>query len=224
MGHGSPLGKAQRPAPCYLSGAMVDERVLALLRRPEGALRGLVRIGSRVYGTAGPGSDEDFFAVLRDPDAKHDLLFAPGCNVVVHGSRAFEASLADQSVFALECLFAPAEHRLVEFSPPFRYKPDPRALATAAAKKAKADYDKALKRYEDEPGPSKKKLFHALRVLVFAAQVARLGRLVDFREAAPLWHRLAAFDAPDATSLQCAFEGDYEALGEKLRAAAAVRR
>ncbi len=217
-----PAGARPRTA-CYPLAAMLDAPLLALLRRPEGDLRGLVRIGSRVYGTARPDSDEDFFAVLRDPDAGHDLLFAPGRNVVVHGARAFEASLRDQSVFALECLFAPAEHRLVEFSPPFRYRPDPRALAAAAAAKAKADYDKALRRYDDEPGPSKKKLFHALRVLAFAAQAARHGRLIDFREAEPLWRRVEAFEG-DAGALRGAFADVYEALGERLRQAAAAAR
>ncbi|HEU4409206.1 MAG TPA: hypothetical protein VFS43_28365 [Polyangiaceae bacterium] len=202
---------------------MLDAGLLALLRRPAADLRGLVRVGSRVYGTAGPASDEDFFAVLREPDAKHDLLFGPGRNVVVHGARAFERALGEQSVFALECLFAPAEHRLVEFSPPFRYRPDPRALAAAATAKAQADYDKARRRYEDEPGPSKKKLFHGLRVLAFAAQAARHGRIVDFREAEPLYRRVQAFEGPDAASLEGAFGGLYESLAERLREAARRR-
>jgi hypothetical protein len=203
---------------------MIDADLLAILRRPAGDLRGLVRIGSRVYGTAGPDSDEDFFAVLRDPDAKQDLLFGPGRNVVVHGARAFEASLADQSVFALECLYAPAEHRLVEFSPPFRHKPDRRALVASATAKAKSDFDKAKRLYEAEPGPSKKKLFHALRVLTFAAQIARHGRVVDFREAEPLWRLVAAFAGPDNASFEGAFAGTYQALGDKLREAAALKR
>jgi hypothetical protein len=202
---------------------MLDAGLLALLRRPAGDLRGLVRVGSRVYGTAGPNSDEDFFAVLREPDAKHDLLFGPNRNVVVHGSRAFERSLGEQSVFALECLFAPAEHRLVEFAPPFRYRPEPRALAAAAEAKAKADFDKGCKRYDDEPGPSKKKVFHALRVLAFAAQAARHGRIVDFREAGPLFRQVEAFEGPDAAALRAAFEGPYEALVGRLREAARRR-
>lgn len=222
---GVPPGKAEArsAAPCYLSGAMLDAGLLALLRRPAGDLRGLVRIGSRVYGTAGPDSDEDFFAVLREPDAKQDLLFGPGRNVVVHGSRAFERSLGEQSVFALEGLFAPAEHRLVEFSPPFAYRPDPRALVTSATAKAKADFDKACRRYDDEPKPSKKKVFHALRVLTFAAQAARHGRIVDFREAGPLFAQIMAFEGPDGASLRGAFESVFETLAEKLREAARRR-
>lgn len=228
MERGTPAGKAPRPArppgaAVLPLGAMVDARLLALLRRPAGELRGLVRVGSRVYGTAGPGSDEDFCAVARDPDAGRDVLFGPGRNVVVQGARAFEASLREQSVFALECLYAPAEHRLVEFSPPFCHRPAPRALVAAASAQAASDFDQALRRYEDRPGPAKKKLFHALRVLAFAAQAARHGRIVDFREAEPLWRRVEAFEGPDAASLRVAFADVYDELGARLRAAAARR-
>ena len=41
-----------------------------------------VQTGSRVYGTAGPASDEDFVVVLAGADEKRDLLFRGGANFV----------------------------------------------------------------------------------------------------------------------------------------------
>lgn len=164
--------------------------VLRILRRPEGEVAAIFRSGSRVYGTATPTSDEDFVAVLARP-ARQDLAFAPGVNIIVHGLDTFRDAIADHSVFALECLFLPPEHRLKDPRPPFAFKLDRAKLAASAGGRSAADFAKAGKRFADEPGPSKKKLFHALRVPMFALQVARSGRITDYGEANGLWREIA---------------------------------
>jgi hypothetical protein len=160
--------------------------VLQVLRRSDAEVHSLFRSGSRVYGTARPDSDEDFVAVLARRDAKQDLAFGPGVNVIIHGLDTFRAAIADQSVFALECLFLPPEHRLKEGRPPFAYKPDRARLAASATARSDADFAKAGKRFSDEPGASRKRLFHALRVPMFALQIARHGRIVDYGQASHL--------------------------------------
>jgi hypothetical protein len=157
------------------------------LRREDGEIRYLCRAGSRVYGTAGPGSDEDFTVVLNDKAARQDLLFRGGANFVVHGTGTFQKALSDQSVFALECLFAPPEHRLKDARPPFAWKLDREKLVASATSRSGSDWKKAARTFEDEPKPAKKKLFHAIRVLMFARQIVTKGRISDFAEAAPLW-------------------------------------
>ena len=98
--------------------------VLRVLRLEDAAIHARFRCGSRVYGTATPASDHDFVAVLAHADAKRDLVFADGCNVVVHSRASFQEALDHHGVFALECLFAPEAHRLKEPSPPFRFTLD----------------------------------------------------------------------------------------------------
>jgi hypothetical protein len=105
----------------------------------------------------------------------------------VHGTGSFARALADQSVFACEALFAPAEHRLKEGRPPLPYRLDRPKLAASARGRSDADFKKAGKTFADEPRAAKKKLFHALRVPMFARQLVLHGTLVDFGEAAPLW-------------------------------------
>jgi hypothetical protein len=166
--------------------------VLRVLGRGDGEVAAVFRTGSRVYGTASPASDEDFVAVLARRDARQDLAFGPGVNVVVHGLDTFRDAIADHSVFALECLFLPPEHRLKEPRPPFAFALDRRKLAASAGGRSAADFAKAGKRFADEPAPSKKKLFHALRVPMFALQIARGGRIADYDEAAGLWRDIAA--------------------------------
>ncbi|MDI1479516.1 hypothetical protein [Polyangium sp. y55x31] len=158
-------------------------RLLAVLRVPHAEIRAAYRVGSRVYGTAGPASDEDFLVVLGKPGQRQDLAFAPGLNIVIHGVATFEDALSDQSVFALECQFAPLAHVLVAPRPPFRYTLDRKKLASSAIGRSTADWQKAKKRFVDEPGPSRKKAFHALRVPVFALQVAKTGKITDYAAA-----------------------------------------
>jgi hypothetical protein len=162
------------------------------MRRRDGEIHSASRCGSRVYGTAGPGSDEDFVVVLADASARQDLLFVGGVNVVVHGTGSFAKALADQSVFACEALFAPPPHRLKEGRPPLPFRLDRDKLAASARARSDADFKKAAKTFADEPRAAKKKLFHALRVPIFARQLVQHRTLVDFTEAAPLWVEIAA--------------------------------
>lgn len=187
------------------------QRLLAILRQPDSAVRFACRVGSRVYGTAGPGSDHDYLVVLVNPGQKQDLLFGKDVNVVVHGVRTFQAALEEGGVFAFEAVFAPVEHRLKEARPPFTYRLDRIRLAASAAARSKSDFDKARKCFEEEPGPSKKKLFHALRVPMFALQLARTGKITDFTEANGYHAEIMADESLDFA--------DYEAKYGQLRAA-----
>ena len=164
--------------------------VLRVLGRSDGEVAALFRTGSRVYGTASPASDEDFVAVLARRDARQDLAFGAGVNVVVHGLDTFRDAIADHSVFALECLFLAPEHRLEDPRPPFAFTLDRKKLAASAGGRSAADFAKAGKRFADEPAASKKKLFHALRVPMFALQIARAGRIADYGEAIGLWQEI----------------------------------
>jgi hypothetical protein len=158
-------------------------RLLALLKIDPSLLHAAYRVGSRVYGTAGPASDEDFVAILSRPGQKQDLAFGDRINVVLHGIETFQAALADQSVFALECLFAPPEHVLKPPRPPFRHQLDRKKLIASATNRSTSDWQKAKKTFLEEPAPARKKLFHALRVPMFALQIAQTGKLTDYTAA-----------------------------------------
>lgn len=175
------------------------QTLLSVLRVPAEAVFSAYRVGSRVYGTARPDADEDFVAVLAKPGQKQDLAFGPLVNVVIHGLETFQQALNDQSVFALECYFAPKAHVLKAPKRAFQYKLDKKKLALSALHRSQADWDKGMKRFMDEPGASKKKLFHALRVAVFAREVLRTGKISDFQAANGYWREIDSGpdDAPD---------------------------
>ena len=161
--------------------------LLRILGRKDAEVHAIFRCGSRVYGTAHASSDEDFVAVLARRDARQDLVFRDRVNVITHGLDSFREAIAGQSVFALECLFLPTEHRIKDPDPAFTYKLDRSKLAASAMSRSSSDFAKGKKRFVEEPLSSKKKLFHALRVPMFALQIARSGRITDYGQANHHW-------------------------------------
>ncbi|WP_438024081.1 hypothetical protein [Sorangium sp. So ce233] len=197
--------------------------VLRVLGRTDGEVHSVFRTGSRVYGTAIATSDEDFVAVLARRDAKQDLAFAPGVNVVVHGLDTFRGALADHSVFALECLFLAPEHRLKEARPPFPFKLDRKKLAASAASRSASDFKKAGARFDEAPEASKKKLFHALRVPLFAVQIAEAGAIHDYGAATPIWREIVADERIDWEDYRRTYGPLRERLCDRLAALASRR-
>ncbi|WP_394826646.1 nucleotidyltransferase domain-containing protein [Pendulispora albinea] len=195
-------------------------RVLHTLRRDDRQVRFCVRCGSHVYGTARPGSDRDFLVVLADERARQDLLWGEDLNVVVHGAGTYAKALEEQSIFALEGLFAPAEHRLKEARPPFRYRPHTNRLFASAKGKSDSDWNKARKTFDREPEAARKRIVHALRVPAFAAQIAETGRIADFRVAVPWSEQLCAGAYETWEAIARDFEPIRGALLEALHRAA----
>jgi len=199
------------------------EELLALIRRGDAEVHSVFRCGSRVYGTAGPASDEDFVVILADRKAKKDLLFRGGANFVIQGVDAFRDAIAEQSVFALECLFLPPAHKLKETRGAFAFKLDKKRLAGSATGRSDADFAKAARTFDAEPDAAKKKLFHALRVPTFARQIMERGRIFDYAAASPLWNEIRDRDDIEWEPYARAYGPMRERLCESLRAGAGKR-
>lgn len=176
--------------------------VLRILKCSKDGLHSAYKVGSRVYGCHTAESDSDYLVVLNTRGGRSDLLFRPGINITVHTLDTFRTALDDHSIFALECLFAPPRAVLKQ-GPPFPFKLDKQKLIDRAKKTSDSDRQKAEKLFDVEWEPSKKKLYHSIRVLLFAKQILSRGRIYNFGEANPVWASLR-----DNDSLEWA---DYEA-------------
>jgi hypothetical protein len=174
-------------------------RLLEALRCPDAAVRAAWRVGSRVYGTARPDSDEDFAVILEGPAPGRDVVFGNRLNVVTQSVAAFEEALTENRVFALECLFAPPVHTLKAPLRPFTFGLQLGRLLDSAREKSDSDFAKAEKRFALDRRLAKKKLFHALRVPAFALEVAQTGKLTRFEALAPLWLELWSDPSPSWT-------------------------
>jgi hypothetical protein len=149
--------------------------LLRFLRLDDWQVMRVCRAGSRVYGTAGPGSDEDFVVVARG--VKPDLVRGPSLSVILYTPEGFMNSVEEHAVFALECLYLPPEHRLRDPVPPLTFKLDRKRLARTALSRAQADLDKSASL---AGATRQKRLFHALRVLDFAGQILRTGKIENY--------------------------------------------
>lgn len=196
------------------------QQLLVIVKQPDGAVRAAFRVGSRVYGTAGPRSDHDYVVVLVHPAQRQDLLFAEGVNVTLHGVRSFEAALNDGSVFAFEALFAPPPHRLKEPVPPFSYRLDRKRLCESAVARSTSDYEKARNRFSEEIDPSRKKLFHSLRVPLFALELARTGKIANFAAAGEYFEDIMSHPSQDFADYEAAYGPVRARLCEDLSALA----
>lgn len=192
--------------------------LLRLAKLDPAGVVAVYRCGSRVYGTATPQSDEDF--VIVGPGAKMDvdLLFLPNINAGVRSRPSFQKALDDASMMALECHFAPPEHVLRAPSPPFSFKLRRDRVRDSALDRARADLKTAEKRFDADPESGRRKLYHAIRVLLFARQVVTHGRIVDFGEAAPVFEDVMSFPASAWAPLGAAFVPVFRQIEADLSA------
>lgn len=144
----------------------------------------VVRSGSRLYGCAGPFSDEDFVAIVAD--GPRDLVRRPGVNVIVQTLDQFKTAIREHSILAFETLFCPPEHRLLDSKElVFAIRLDRGTLVAKAVETSNSDFAKAEKRWGDLT--ALKKLYHSIRVLMFARQILREGRISNYSEANSVW-------------------------------------
>lgn len=184
-----------------LLGCQDLERILSQYGREETAYLA-VRVGSQVYGTATPESDTDFMVV--GDFSKPEILFGHDFNVTLKSVGGFTESLRNQSVYALEALFAPPEHRFWD-ARDFTWKLDLGKLRAKTEAKSDSDWKKGLKLLASEPEKARKKLFHALRVPEFARQLATVGRIEHFDSANDWFEEIMTEPSEDHSQYESAW-------------------
>lgn len=144
--------------------------------------------GSRVYGTATDKSDTDFIivtknALLKSGAFRDNAISSEDYTVqgVLYSRGGFQDALNNYEMGALECMFLPDElvvmkkwpFRLPDFKSPF--------LAKKVIQKISNSWHIADRQYADgHLKPSRKGIFHALRILDFALQLKEHGRITDY--------------------------------------------
>lgn len=147
--------------------------------------------GSRLYGSAHAESDHDFQVVV--PDKVIDeirIALSRGWNarrgdVHLHTEADYLQALEDCKPWALETHMAPDLFRTTgEMSIKYTYNFDKKKLRDEFAKAASNSYVKCKKKLivdnDFSPLIAKKSMFHSLRLLDYAWQIAKMGRIVDW--------------------------------------------
>jgi predicted nucleotidyltransferase len=142
--------------------------------------------GSHVYGTNGEKSDYDFIVVGNLPTSSEKPEFG---DLHFYSKEDFTRLLQEQEISALECYFLPPEFKRESF--PLTWSLNLEQLRASCAQKASNSWVKAKKKLlvEQEPYIAQKSLFHSLRILHFAIELATTETLINFNSLS-LWQEV----------------------------------
>lgn len=158
--------------------------------------------GSRVYGNARKDSDWDFIVVLNvntpaykvPGNIKHQqpykMQFSDNLiNVNFYRIDEHRERCANHEPSALECVFLPEEFILKRTLCPEEHEfnncyYDPELLRHACSAKSSNSWVKAKKKLtvpqDYDANIGKKSLWHAMRIIDFATQIAKHGKIIDY--------------------------------------------
>lgn len=140
--------------------------------------------GSRVYGTHTEDSDYDYIVVVDEYFNSNDT------NTHVFTPASFQVALDNHDIAALEAYFLPRENK-IKHTVSFNFILDKFKLRRSISTIASNSYVKGKKKltvtgdYDKKAGI--KSVFHSLRILDFATQIAVHGKIEDYSSSNWIW-------------------------------------
>lgn len=178
----------------------------------------LIPYGSRVYGTSQVESDYDYLAIIINDRLKgltgieynHDDL-----NITLYDRIDWQDQLNNHKIHTLEGYFHPS--KLCQNK--FKFKLDLVKLRHELSEKASHSFVKAKKKIEiaKEYYIGWKSLFHSLRILKFAIQVAKFGEIVDFSEANHYWDEIKSAQQYNWDYFKQKYQPEYNRLSTEFK-------
>lgn len=165
------------------------DRIVQLTGLPEHKILNIYMYGSRVYGTQSEASDYDFLVLANTMDEKKEVR---DCLYNVHTvvPNLFYDDLIANKMQNLECYFAPDFAKIQE-QRDFSLDLDIKKLKKKAlAQSYDSWYKGKFKLNEGDLYRGKKSIFHSIRILCFAIQIVRHGKITDFSEANKYWAKI----------------------------------
>jgi predicted nucleotidyltransferase len=161
------------------------------LNLPMSDLLYAVRVGSHLHGTATPDSDTDIYVVLRSGADKLVLDLDGRYDVSIKSQARFFEAVTRPSMYALEAYYAPPEHALYG-TPPIDTRTLPgntlivrlKPLLDHVKAKSDADYSKGALLLEYNEDKARKKVWHSIRLLMYAQQIEAHGLIADYEHPA----------------------------------------
>ena len=147
--------------------------------------------GSQVYGNARKDSDNDILVVASNMQV-HQEFKDEVLNIHVWTPDWFKEKLHSYNMVNLECIFAPSFAVLQErmdFRKDWLFRKD-RMKKFILSQSHNSWTNAKMKIYDGDIVRGTKSAFHALRMLVFGAQMAKHAKIVDFSAANELWRKL----------------------------------
>ena len=163
-------------------------------------VRNLYLYGSRIYGTARPESDWDIIcitAALLEHEEKRVKIENDLLNIHLITPDKFQRGLDNHDMMNLECYFSPDFARLQE-KIELKFNLNKKKLAKNIINQSFNSWQGGKHKLEGgDIYRGLKSIFHSLRMLMFAIQIAEHGKIVDFSEANYLHNEINDSDEID---------------------------
>ena len=151
----------------------------------------LYKSGSSVY-TYKEALDNDYIVIVSNSIQSLQILTEKN-NYNIYDVNTFNQLLSDHEPSSLECFFLQKEHILKE-EIKLNFVLDLTKLRNSFSKKASNSWVKAKKKLLIEKDYdlliAQKSLFHSLRILDFAIDIAKNGKITDYNQSNHLWQKI----------------------------------
>ncbi len=163
-------------------------------------IRNLYLYGSRSYGTARPESDWDIIcitAALLEHEEKRLKIENDLLNIHLITPDKFQRGLDNHDMMNLECYFSPGFARLQE-KIELKFNLNKKKLAKNIIAQSFNSWQGGKHKLEGgDIYRGLKSIFHSLRMLMFAIQIAEHGKITDFSQANYLHNEINDSDEID---------------------------
>jgi predicted nucleotidyltransferase len=149
-------------------------------------MRNIYLYGSRIYGTATPDSDWDIIcivAALLEHEEKRVKVDNDLLNIHLITPDKFQRGLENHDIMNLECYFSPDWARLQE-KIELKFVLNKKKLAKNIIAQSFSSWQGGkFKLNNGDNYRGLKSVFHSLKMLIFALQIAEHGKITDFSAA-----------------------------------------
>ena len=175
--------------------------------------------GSSVYGTETEKSDFDFIVVVESKDKYTYSVSKDGADYTVYTEPLFREMIQEHYVHILECIFQSLDDSYLTY-----FELDLEKLRRQYSGVTSNSYVKCKKKIRDgEEYIGLKSMFHSIRLLEFAIQIAKHGRIVDYSSANRYLGTIMTIGA-DWDTLDSIFRPIYNSLKSELRLLAPLEK
>lgn len=191
-----------------------------ILNSKDNDILNIYPYGSRVYETTNTDSDFDYIIVSNATENPKVQFEENNNNYTIYSSNEFQKQLLEHEISAMECIFLP-NNLIIKNKISFDFKVNKHILRGSASKKASNSWVKCKKKLtvskDYNPYVAKKSLYHSLRILIFAIQIAKFNKIVDYTEANDFYTKIFNKNSNDWNDFKVTFQPIYNKLKSELK-------
>lgn len=172
---------------------LTREKILKTIGMHPSRVSNIYAFGSQVYGTNNENSDYDYFIIGKSSVEAKEIKI-DDINVHVYTYDKFLADLNWHRIQNFECIYAPQWAKVQEDIKFDNFKLDLNKLRHSISHVNSNSWVKCKKKMEqDENYIGLKSLFHSLRIPMFAIQIIKYGKIIDYTVANEMWADISIF-------------------------------